>query len=317
MIPPLNSIVSRLHVKHLRLLIALGERGSLLGAATRVGLTQSGASKALQEIETTLGMPLFVRTNRGLEANAAGRCAIRYAQLIHTDVAHLHEELAGIQRGVGGRLSVGAIMGAVPVLTHAVSQILKAQPDMSVEIIEDTSVSLLAQIDEGRVEMAICRPSVSQSAQLYDTVPMEQELPAAIVSAGHPLRAAKNLTLAKLARYRWIVYRANMPLRLLLEREFLDAGIPFPAYLLETTSALATVSLLQKNREFVAVMPTDVATLFLDHGLVCMLPLAIAARNEPYGIVTRRGSLLSPAASLLRTVLLEESRENAPRSAWT
>ena len=67
MTPPLSSIISRLHLKQLRLLVALGEHGSLLKASRQVALTQPGASKALQEIETTFGTPLFVRTNRGLE----------------------------------------------------------------------------------------------------------------------------------------------------------------------------------------------------------------------------------------------------------
>ena len=55
MIPPLHSIISRLHLKQMRLLIALSERGSLLKASQQVALTQQGASKASQEIETTLG----------------------------------------------------------------------------------------------------------------------------------------------------------------------------------------------------------------------------------------------------------------------
>ena len=42
----------------LRLLVALGQHGSLLKAAQQVALTQPGASKALQEIETTFGTPL-------------------------------------------------------------------------------------------------------------------------------------------------------------------------------------------------------------------------------------------------------------------
>jgi DNA-binding transcriptional LysR family regulator len=65
MTPPLHSFVSRLHLKQLRLLVALSEHGSLVKASQRVALTQPGASKALQEIETTFGTPLFVRTNRG------------------------------------------------------------------------------------------------------------------------------------------------------------------------------------------------------------------------------------------------------------
>src|SRR5690349_24925190 len=123
MTPPLHSIISRLHLKQLRLVVALGEHGSLAKASQQVALTQPGASKALHEIETTFGTPLFVRTNRGLEPNAAGHCVIRYARLIQTDLAHLREEIVGIMRGFGGRVSVGVIMGAVPLLTDAITAV--------------------------------------------------------------------------------------------------------------------------------------------------------------------------------------------------
>ena len=130
MTPPLPSIISRLHLKQLRLLVALGEHGSLLKASRQVALTQPGASKALQEIETTFGTRLFVRTNRGLEPNAVGHCVIRYARLIQTDVAHLRDEIVGIMRGQGGRVAAGVIMGAVPLLTDAISALVARQADL-------------------------------------------------------------------------------------------------------------------------------------------------------------------------------------------
>src|SRR6478672_4311663 len=137
MLPPLNSMLSRLRLKQLRLLVALDDHGSLLRAAERVGITQPGASKALHEIELALGAELFVRTNRGLEPNDLGHCVIRYARLIQTDLAHLREDMLGILHGHGGRLSIGAIMGAVPLVTEALTRLLKKRPALSVEIVED------------------------------------------------------------------------------------------------------------------------------------------------------------------------------------
>src|SRR5690606_34896481 len=169
MIPPLNSIVSRLHLKQLRLLIALGDHGSLLKAAQQVALTQPGASKALQEIETTFDTPLFKRTNRGLEPNEAGHCAIRYARVIYTELSQMREEMVGIQ---GGRVSVGVIMGAVPLLTDAITAL---NPDLSVEIVEDTSAALLSLIDVGRLDLAICRTTISQTPQIYDSLKLQDE----------------------------------------------------------------------------------------------------------------------------------------------
>jgi DNA-binding transcriptional LysR family regulator len=299
MTPPLHSIISRLHLKQLRLLVALGENGSLLKASQQVGLTQPGASKALQEIETTFGSPLFVRTNRGLEPNAVGHCVIRYARLIQTDLAHLRDEIVGIMRGQGGRVAAGVIMGAVPLLTDAISALVARQPELSVEIVEDTSAELLAQLDAGRLDLAICRTTISQAPHAYDSVELQDETLAVIANVAHPLRRAKKLTLHQLAPYRWVVYRANMPMRLLLEGEFRACGIRFPQHLLETTSAFATVALLQANPSFVALVSIEVAQFFARQQMSCILPLALASRSEAYELVTRKGGPVQPAARLL------------------
>jgi DNA-binding transcriptional LysR family regulator len=299
MTPPLNSIISRLHLKQLRLLVALGEHGSLLKASQQVALTQPGASKALQEIETTFGTPLFVRTNRGLEPNAVGHCVIRYARLIQTDIAHLRDEIVGIMRGQGGRVAAGVIMGAVPLLTDAISALVAQQPDLSVEIVEDTSAALLAQLDTGRLNLAICRTTISQTPHAYDSVKLQDETLAVIANVAHPLRRARKLTLHQLSPYRWVVYRANMPMRLLLEGEFRDSGIRFPQHLLETTSAFATLALLQANPSFVAVVSIEVAQFFARQQMSCILPLTLASRSEPYELVTRKGGAVQPAAQLL------------------
>lgn len=299
MTPPLHSIISRLHLKQLRLLVALGEHGSLLKASQQVALTQPGASKALQEIETTFGTPLFVRTNRGLEPNAVGHCVIRYARLIQTDLAHLRDEIVGIMRGQGGRVAAGVIMGAVPLLTDAISALVARQVDLSVEIVEDTSAALLAQLDAGRLDLAICRTTISQAPQVYDSVKLQDETLAVIANVDHPLRHAKKLTLQELAPYRWVVYRANMPMRLLLEREYSDCGIRFPQHLLETTSAFATLALLQANPSFVALVSIEVAQFFAHRQMTCILPLALASRSEAYELVTRKGTRVPPAAKLL------------------
>lgn len=314
MIPPLASILSRLHFKQLRLLVALADCGSLLRAAEQVGLTQPGASKSLREIESALGTELFVRTNRGLEPNDVGHCVIRYARLIQTDVAHLREEMAGILQGHGGRLSIGTIMGAVPLVTDALSRLLERKPALSVEIVEDTSARLLNLLDEGRLDLAVCRTSISQRPHLYESTDIHQEQLAVVANARHPLAVRKKLELSDLAAFRWVVYSANMPMRLLLEREFHEAGLRFPLYLMETTSAFTTLSLLQRNPTMVALLSTDVAEFCTRFGMTCILPLQLQSRSEPYQLVMRSNNVLSPVATMFTQ---EFSGQSASRGGVT
>jgi len=299
MLPSLTTIVSRLRLKQLRLLIALDEFGSLHKAAESISITQPGATKALHEIESTLGSSLFERTSKGLEANDLGRCVIRYARLIHTDLAHLREEMIGILQGHGGRLSVGVIMGAVPALVEALSKLRRKQPELSVEVVEDTSARLLRLLDQGRLDVAICRTSVSRRPAAYDTRSREQEMLVVVAHPQHAFAQRAELTLEDLAHSRWVVFPVNMPMRQTLEREFRESGLGFPLYPIETSSTFTTLSLLLQDPELVAVMPVDVAHLALNHGMLVQLPLVLSSRNEPYEIVTRHGVELTIPTQLL------------------
>ncbi|WNC08049.1 LysR family transcriptional regulator [Pseudomonas coleopterorum] len=289
MLPSVSSIVSRLRLKQLRLLIALDEHGSVRKASEIMALSQPGATKALQEIEAVFGSSLFERTSKGLEANDLGRCVIRYARLIHTDLEHLREEMVGILKGQGGRLAIGTIMGAVPALVDSLGRLREKQPELSISIVEDTSSRLLSLLDQGRLDVAICRTSVSPRPGAYTTRFRAQESLVVVTSPAHRLAHAhaQDLQLADLMDSRWVVFPVNMPMRLTLEREFRQVGLSFPLYAIETSSTFTTLSLLLKDPNLVAVMPNDVAQTALDHGMLVKLALTIESTSEPYEIVTR------------------------------
>ena len=58
-------------------------------------------------------------------------------------------------------MAVGTVMGAVPLLNDHLRSFLERQPTIRVELVKDTSAHLLNLLDSGRLEIAICRTSVS------------------------------------------------------------------------------------------------------------------------------------------------------------
>lgn len=312
MLPSIESIAARLRLKQLRLLVELDKHGSLHKTAEVMAISQPGASKALHEIELILGMRLFDRQPKGLTANDLGRCAIRYARLIYSDLAHLREDMLGITQGHGGRLSVGVIMGAVPLLTRSLSRLRHKQPTLSVEIVENTSAHLLTLLDEGRLDLAICRIGVSTRPTTYDCVTLNHEPLSVVATHAHPLAAAKSLSIKELSQYRWVVYPANMPMRQALEHELSEAGLEVPRYPLETSSTFVTLMMLQEDPLLVAVTPREVAEFGEKLGLLQQLPVSLRALIEPYGAISRIGSDLTPAARLLIEEMQEQILATAP-----
>jgi DNA-binding transcriptional LysR family regulator len=135
-------------------------------------------------------------------------------------------------------------------------------------------------------------------------VPKHQEQLVLVANPAHALAGSETLSLAQLARSRWVVFPVNMPMRLTLEREFREAGLSFPQYPIETSSTFTTLSMLLQDPGLLAVMPWDVAKVALDHGMLVRLPLQLKSRSEPYEVVTRKGVELSRPAQMLVSILM-------------
>ena len=300
----LDVLMSRLRMKQLQLLIALDDHKSLHQAASAMAMTQSAASKALQELEGMLDAPLFERSRTGMRPNQFGHCVIRYARLLATDLTSLCQDMAEIRSGRGGHLAVGTIMGAVPqVLVPALDAMQADQPNLSIEIVEDTSLRMLTLLDDGRLDLVIGRALVSEQPASYYYEPLGDEPISVVVGYAHAAPRGRELGFADLAGYRWIVYPGQMPMHALLQRELDMAGLGMPPNAISTSSTFVTVTMLQRSARLVSLLPTSVAELFARQKLLRILPVRMQSRQQTFGIVTRRGGTLSAAAGQLIKLL--------------
>jgi DNA-binding transcriptional LysR family regulator len=299
-----QTLLSRLRMKQLQLLIALDEHKSLHKAAVVLSITQSAASKALHELETMLDAALFERSASGMIPNQFGRRVIEYARLLTTDLTQLCHDITDIKAGRGGRLAIGAIMGAIPAHVVPALDALHAElPDVTIEIVEDTSARMLTQLDEGRLDLVIGRSAVSAHPDRYRYVKLADEPLSVVVGYRDAARSRRKIRMRDLAHCRWVTYPSKMPLRELLERELDLAGIDMPVNTVSTASTFVTVALLNQGRDLVSLLPTDIAEMFARHKMLRILPVEMRSPSQTFGVVTRRGSVLSPMAERLIELL--------------
>ncbi len=309
---PMNTVqmlLSRLRMKQLQLLIALDEHKSLHKAAAVLAVTQSAASKALHELEALFDTPLFERSASGMLPNQYGHRVIQYARLLTTDLTLLCQDIAEIQSGRGGRLAIGAIMGAIPaVVVPALDALHADQPHVSVEIVEDTSARMLLQLDEGVLDLVVGRSAVSEQPSKYRYWKLADEPLSVVVGYRHATKSRSHVQMRDLAHCRWVTYPSQMPLRELLEREMDLAGVAMPANTISTASTFVTVALLNQSKDLVSVLPTDIANFFAQHKMLRILPVTLRSPSQTYGIVTRKTGVLSPMAERFIALLTSRTR---------
>ncbi|HET7757563.1 MAG TPA: LysR family transcriptional regulator, partial [Steroidobacteraceae bacterium] len=105
-------ITRKFRLRHVELIAELYDCGSILKAARRLSLTQPTLTKALRDVESTLGLKLFERSNRGLEPTAYGEIFARHARIVLTQLRHAAEELESLRAGYAGKVSVGTLLAA-------------------------------------------------------------------------------------------------------------------------------------------------------------------------------------------------------------
>ncbi|MFM0291761.1 MULTISPECIES: LysR family transcriptional regulator [Paraburkholderia] len=310
----LNLLLSKLRMKQLQLLIALDDQKSLHKAAGAMSLTQSAASKALQELESMLDAPLFERSKSGMIPNQLGHCVIRYARLVTTDLTALCQDVAEIRSGRGGRLAIGAIMGAIPeCVVPALNQLHAGQPNLSVEVVEDTSARMLQQLDDGRLDLVIGRAAVAADPSKYHYRPLGDEPLSVVVGYGHPPLPRKEVKLRDLAGHRWVMYPSHMPLHALLEREMDLAGLDMPDNPVSTASTFVTVALLQSSHDLVSLLPTAIADMFVRKKMLRLVPVKLKSPSQTFGVVTRKGGELSPPAEQFVELLSAQAAKPTPK----
>ena len=203
-----------MELRHLRYFVAVAEEGNITRAAERLGIGQPPLSQQIHALERELDVKLFHRTGHGVVATDAGKALLVDARRLLDDVeqATLNTQRAG--RGETGHLHLGFTASAAfhPIVRALVREFRNAYPGVGLTLTEGTTARLLAQLDEGRIDLAFLRPGVHSFAgvvlQDIASEPMKAVLPVT-----HPLAQRTRIPLSALAQEPFVLIpRAASPM---------------------------------------------------------------------------------------------------------
>ena len=301
--------VSRLKIKHLRLLVTVGEQNNIFKAAQIMNMAQPAATKTIRNIETALDMTLFDRSSRGVTPTPYGEVIIKHAKLILSQIKHVSEELISIQEGISGKVSIGTLLAASPtLLPKSLAALKQERANISVSVIEGTNDMLLPSLEMGDIDMVVGRlPEVQENENLYSEV-LYYEPIALVARKDHPLAQKQSLSLKDLVDQAWILPSEGTTLRSEIDSAFHKEGLNVPQNSIECVSILTNRTLLLET-DMVAAMPYQVIRSYEDMGLLSQLPIKIKAALGPVGYTVRANTELTPAANYLLDILKRTAQE--------
>jgi DNA-binding transcriptional LysR family regulator len=287
-------LFNRLRYKHLHMLVALGSSENLHRASQTLNMSQPAATRMLHEIEDMFGCELFERLPRGMRPTALGRELVRFAENALSGLDRCAEDLAARRLGGYGYLAIGTIMGAAPGLVmDSIAEIKRRHPQLRIRITGDTSDQVIQQLEQGRIDLAICRRSANTDSQHYQFEELGNERLLLVVHRGHPLADRPELSLAELVDdWPWILQPETSPARIALNQALARQGLSAPADIIECGSVYSMQQLIQLTDAIMVLSETALRD-YLKMGLVTALPVDLQETMEPYGLLQRRGEPVS------------------------
>jgi DNA-binding transcriptional LysR family regulator len=293
---PDHTLLLRLKTRQLLLLAALDTHRNLGRAAAAMHMSQPAATKLLQQVEDSMGVPLFTRQARGMAPTASGEVLVRYAKQVLTDFGAVRHEMAALQAGLSGVLRIGSVPGAVPELVApSLIEYKRRHPKVAVSVMVETSNVMLAQLGRGEVDLMLGRLTPGNDADAFDCTQLLGESQVVVARAAHPVFVNATPSLADLLGWPWILQPAGSPQRGHFESALHQAGLHSRLDITETSSTIVITALLEIS-DMLAVMPRSQANHYARHGLLRVVPLDLPVHVPPIYLVTRRDRMLSPAA---------------------
>ncbi|MFU8875837.1 LysR family transcriptional regulator [Micromonospora sp. SL4-19] len=197
-----------LELRHLRVICAIAETGSVTRAASTLGLAQPALTAQLQRIERALGGPLFERDRRGARPTALGELVLDRARVLLPAMKGLQDEAARLA-GAGDPLTRYRFGGVnSPILGRLVHRLAAEQPEVRITTYASWSVDELAQlVAGGRLDFAVIGvcgdagppPGFGLSWREVAVDPIFVLLPQT-----HPMASRDEVCLADLRREQWV-----------------------------------------------------------------------------------------------------------------
>ena len=296
-----SRIGRRIGVRDLHVFVTVVHCGSMAKAAQQLNVTQPAVSKAIGDLEHTLGVRLLDRRPQGVELTMYGRALLKRSNAVFDELKQGIRDIEFLADPTVGEVRFGCQESvAAAVLPTVLKRFSHRYPRVALrmEVIGVVGAAPeLPSLHHRLIDFAIFRLSTPLAEQqIMDELNVEilfnDKL---VVAAGQHSRWARRrkIDLAELITEPWILSGPNTWNYIELAGACRARGIDMPKIGLDTISNAVRVSLLATG-PYLATFPSSSMRLYADRFSLTTLPVALPVRPWPVALVTLKNRTLSP-----------------------
>lgn len=179
-----------MEIRHLRLVKAIVEEGSITKAIDKLHLTQSALSHQLKEAEYQLGTKLFLRQNKKLILTPVGEKVYETANMVLDKLSDTEKEIKQIIFGEIGEIRISTeCYSSYHWLPSVLKQFHLLYPNIELKIVMEATHYPLQKLQENVIDIAITSDPIKDDTIRY--LELFQDEMVMVVSENHPWTSKK------------------------------------------------------------------------------------------------------------------------------
>jgi DNA-binding transcriptional LysR family regulator len=294
-----DQVGRRIKLRQLEVLFAVVECGTMGKAAERLALSQPVISKAIADLEHTLGVRLLDRGPQGAEPTHYGRALLKRSIAIFDELRQSVGEIKFLADPTAGELRVACadsmlsgllpliinrLGGRHPKLTFHVSQALSGAP-------------LYRKLRERNVDLVLGKVAMPLTeADLKPEILFEEQY-LVVTGARSVWARRRSIKLVELINERWIMQPPDNEGRAQVSEIFHACGLEVP-HAVVFSASIQLYDALTASGQFLAMLPASVLWFGPKRSSIKVLPVKLPLIPRPLGIVTLKNRTISPVVQL-------------------
>jgi DNA-binding transcriptional LysR family regulator len=280
--------------------------GGITRAAEKLNRVQSNVTTRVRQLETELGVELFVREGKRLHLSPAGTLLLDYAERL-LDLAQQAREAVhdATPRGLL-RLGTGEATAAMR-LPVPMNEYLARYPDVTLELRTGNTKTLATAVLGGELDAALAPEPVAEAP--FDKARIYDEEMVVVAARNHPpIKSPRD------ARPRTVLaFESGCAYRQRLEDWFAHHG-EMPDRIVEISSYHAMLGCVVAGMG-ISLLPRNVLTTFPDAKLLSVHALPPGLDRAATALIWRKGTLSPKIRALMDILLAHSDLQQAPRAA--
>jgi len=301
-----DRIGRRIKLRDLHVFQAVVQAGSMTKAANQLAISVPVVSKAIADLEHSVGVQLLDREPQGVAPTACGRALLHRSAIAFEELRQGIKDIEFLADPTVGEVRIGSTVTlAASFISAVIDRLSRRYPRIAFRVVAE-GTEMLRDLSERSVDLLIYRQFTPFADERVSFEFLFESPYVVAAGANNPWLKRRRIALAELKDEPWALPPPEGRFGSYVVDVFRAAGLDFPRAAV-VASALELRANLLKTGRYLAIFPDFWLKLPEPHPFIRKLPVDLSVASGPIGIVTLKNRALNPAAQLF----IEAAREVA------